>query len=380
MPCGLFASKGPRYQLTKVQGSDSLKRDGISYWKVAATYIGTIVGAGFATGQEVLQFFSRFGISGLFGLILSTFLFIVFGYIIMNLGNKLSAQSHLEIIRHSGGKYLGAVIDVIITFFLFGALTAMIAGTGALFEQQLKLPNLLGSFIMSIITVITVLAGLRGVINSISFVVPFLLLSVIGISIYSAFNMPPDITATANTTGDNVLISNWLLSAFLYVSYNTVISIAVLGPLGLRARDKKAIRTGSILGGLGLGISSVLIYVALSGNVSDIAGLEVPMIYIAGKISFAVQIIYALILIAEVYTTAVGSLYGFVSRITVIRKVSKYKKALIIGTAAVALLASQFGFSNLVKFLYPLVGYGGIVLLGSLIYVQVKQGLKQRNP
>ncbi|NLB56546.1 MAG: hypothetical protein GX811_12450 [Lentisphaerae bacterium] len=129
-----------------------------------------------------------------------------------------------------------------------------------------------------------------------------------------------------------------------------------------------------------MGISSVLIYVALSGNVSDIAGLEVPMIYIAGKISFAVQIIYALILIAEVYTTAVGSLYGFVSRITVIRKVSKYKKALIIGTAAVALLASQFGFSNLVKFLYPLVGYGGIVLLGSLIYVQVKQGLKQRNP
>lgn len=39
-------------------------KNNVSTFKVAATYIGTVVGAGFATGQEVLQFFNRFGAMG----------------------------------------------------------------------------------------------------------------------------------------------------------------------------------------------------------------------------------------------------------------------------------------------------------------------------
>ena len=38
-----------------------MKNTGVSTLKVAAAYIGTVVGAGFATGQEILQFFNRFG-------------------------------------------------------------------------------------------------------------------------------------------------------------------------------------------------------------------------------------------------------------------------------------------------------------------------------
>lgn len=36
-----------------------MNRKGVSTLKVAATYIGTVVGAGFATGQELLQFFQN---------------------------------------------------------------------------------------------------------------------------------------------------------------------------------------------------------------------------------------------------------------------------------------------------------------------------------
>jgi len=36
----------------------------VSTFKVAATYIGTVVGAGFASGQEMLQFFAVFGLKG----------------------------------------------------------------------------------------------------------------------------------------------------------------------------------------------------------------------------------------------------------------------------------------------------------------------------
>lgn len=345
-----------------------MKKEGISTLKLAATYIGTIVGAGFATGQEVLQFFARFGIDGIYGLILTTLLFIVFGYIIMVLGKELNVDSHLEIIRYSGGKIIGTLIDIIIIFFLFGALTAMIAGSGALFEQQFQLSSFIGNIVMAIITALTVLTGISGVINSISFIVPFLLVSVTGISVYTIMTNPPNIEVTTAIVEESGLISNWALAAILYISYNTVLSIAVLGPLGVKARDKKSILFGSILGGLGLGLGSIMIFLALFGNISEIATLEVPMIYIAGKISPFMQIIYAIVLIAEVYTTAVGSLFGFVARIVDMKEKPRKGRWTVLLVTVAAFLASQFGFTNLVKYLYPIVGYGGIVLLICLVY------------
>jgi len=75
-------------------------------------------------------------LKGFWGLIVVTALFIVFGYIVMEVGRNLQSESHLQIIKHSGGKFLGPLMDWLITFFLFGALTAMIAGSGALVKQQ----------------------------------------------------------------------------------------------------------------------------------------------------------------------------------------------------------------------------------------------------
>ena len=50
--------------------------------QIAAVYVGTVVGAGFATGREIVEFFSRFGFIGLISMIMS-------GYILIFLGSKL---------------------------------------------------------------------------------------------------------------------------------------------------------------------------------------------------------------------------------------------------------------------------------------------------
>ena len=355
-----------------------IKKENVGTFQVAATYIGTVIGAGFATGQEVLQFFSCFGIWGAAGLAVVTFLFIVFGLIIMDYGKKLHARSHLDIIRFTGRKVPGMIVDLIIIFFLFGGLSTMIAGTGALFEQQFHLPGLLGNSIMAIITAATVLAGIRGVINSISLVVPLLLAAVVGIGIFSLANTPPDFAAVPDVPVNGIL-SNWFIAAILYVSYNTVTSIAVLGPLGAQTNHKKAIKNGAVLGGLGLGAASFMIFLAISGNIANVSGVEVPMLYLAGILSPFAQIIYAIVLAAAIYTTAVGSLYGFAARFTDVQKSSANGRFVIIAVTLGAFWASQLGFSNLVKYLYPLVGYGGIMLLILLLYSKIKYKKAKRK-
>ena len=348
-----------------------MEKKGVSPVKIAAAYIGTVVGAGFATGQEIMQFFVAFGRRGLLGIALTTVMFIVFGIIIMELGRTLTAQSYLEVLRHAGGQRLGAVMDVLLAIFLFCSLTAMLAGTGALFRQQFGLTEILGNLIMIILTAATVLRGRDGVFNAISLVVPLLLLSVIGISAYSLVKTPPELTGGAVLQSSGMM-KTWLWSAILYVSYNATTSISVLGPLGGAAAGRKAIIKGGILGGLGLGAVSAMIYLAISGNISNLRDLEVPMLYISGRISRAVQLGYAVVLIAEIYTTAVGSLYGLSARMVSINKSPTAGRAVIMGVAVVALLASLLGFTNIVKYLYPLVGYAGLFILISILYARLK--------
>lgn len=352
----------------------------ISTFKVAATYIGTVVGAGFASGQEILQFFAIFGSNGFLGLVIVTVLFIFYGYIIMNLGKALNSSSHLNIIKKAGGKYIGPVLDFLITFFLFGSLTAMTAGSGAIFKQQFNIPAVWGNLIMIILTTITVLTGIEGVINSISFVVPFLMVAALGVSVGAIFFIPLNNSREYYTLG-NGLVGNWLWAAVLYASYNIIISVSVLAPLGNNAKDKKTIKKGSILGGLFLGLGAAAIYFTLGRNLKDIMFMEVPMAYIAGKISSFIQVIYVIVLLAEIYTTAVGSLYGFTARLSHSNSSSKQWKLLsdkinkivTIFTAILAFLVARYGFSNLISHLYPVMGYGGCILLISLLYYFIKE-------
>ncbi len=349
-----------------------MNRDTVGTFRVAATYIGTVVGAGFASGQEVLQFFSFFGAWGAVGIALVTVLFIYFGVIIMDLGRGTGARSHLEVIRASGGRILGGVIDAVISFFLFGSLTAMFAGTGALFMQEFHLPALLGGGLMAVLTAVTVLTGIRGVINSISVVVPFLLAAVAGTCVFAMMQTPPNFYAAAHPATPNGVITDWFMASILYVSYNTLVSVAVLGPLGVHARNKKTIRRGALLGGLGLGAAAFLIYLALSGNLAMLSRVEVPMLYLAGGVSSALKIGYAVVLAAEIYTTAVGSLYGFAARFTNARKSPLQAGWIIVIVTVAAFWASQLGFSNLVRYLYPIAGYGGLLLLAILVYCRIR--------
>jgi uncharacterized membrane protein YkvI len=335
----------------------------VSTFRIAATYVGTVIGAGFASGQEILQFFGVFGSKGLAGLVLVTLLFILYGYVIMDLGYRIHSPSYIEIIRLSGGKYFGIAADSIISFFLFGAVAAMIAASGALLHQQFKIPGIIGGIIMTVLSITTVFIGINGLIHSLSIIVPFLLTAVVGVSIISAFGTPAETVPVP--AGVGALMGNWLWSSLLYVSYNIVTAIAVLGPLGKEAKDRMAIRNGAILGG---------ILLAVVKNMGSLTQVELPMVFIASRISPIMQIIYAIVLFAGIFATSAGSLYGFAARVLDLD--GPRGRFMIFVVAVLAFAAGQFGFSNLVRYMYPLEGYLGMVLLASLLYSSVKLSVK----
>src|SRR5690625_4498804 len=134
-------------------------------FKIGSAFIGIIVGAGFASGQEILKYFTSFGHFGTIGAIFSAALFAYLGMTLTKLGSQLQTNSHKEAIYKISGKYLGVIVDAVIVFTLFGTGVVMVAGAGSMVNQQFGLPVFFGSLILIILIFLTMMLKVDKVIS-----------------------------------------------------------------------------------------------------------------------------------------------------------------------------------------------------------------------
>ena len=66
------------------------------YLSVAFAYVGVVIGAGLASGQDLLQYFLSFGAKGLIGIAVLGVLNIVFGVVALQLGSYYRSGHHDE--------------------------------------------------------------------------------------------------------------------------------------------------------------------------------------------------------------------------------------------------------------------------------------------
>ena len=64
------------------------------YLSVAFAYVGVIVGAGLASGQDLLQYFLAFGAKGLIGIVALGVLNVIFGVVALQLGSYFRSDNH----------------------------------------------------------------------------------------------------------------------------------------------------------------------------------------------------------------------------------------------------------------------------------------------
>jgi len=343
-------------------------------FRVASTYVGTVVGAGFASGQETLRFFAAYGRSGLIGIGVATAAFCIYGVMVMELGRRLQARSHREILHYACGPFFGRLMDAALTLFLGATLTVMLAGGGAIFGEQLGLPKGVGVILTAVLTGVTILFGMRGIMAANGIVVPLLTAAVAGLSAATIhFHGFGPILANSVPWPLLAPVKSWFLASWLYVGYNLVLSISVLAPLGAEINNRRALVGGGLVGGLTLGLLAAGIKMAVSAHMPEIGHVEVPMLFLARLHPLPVQWFYTLILWAEIYTTAIACAYGFAGRVSEWMG-GQYRNVVVLITA-VALFGSGFGFSTLLSVLYPLFGFVTLIVLLGLTVIGVKRWL-----
>lgn len=334
--------------------------------QIAGAFVGLIVGAGFASGQEILQYFTSFGYWGIAGSIVATALFAFFGMTLAQLGSHLQTTSHKGVIYHIGGRYVGIVLDLLITFFLFGVAVVMFAGAGSTFEQMFGIDARIGSIVLVVLTILTLLLNLKSIMNLIAAITPYLLVVILVILGYSLLTM--DLTfgeAHDLAVDQSSAATNWILGALLYVSYNIACGAALLIVMGGAEKDPKVAGRGGILGGILLGIMILLVNITLYVKVDVISGVDMPTLELANQIHPIVGILMAIALLAMMYNTAVGMFYSFTVRF--VSANHKYFKIIIIFVGLAGYVASLVGFTTLVSSVYSTVGYLGFALMLAIL-------------
>lgn len=335
--------------------------------KVVTLYIGAVIGAGFASGQEIMQFFILHGGNGLKGVLLATVLFSYLGGLVMFLAIKMRSASYREVLSYLLGPVAGKIMDVLNLIMLLGGISVMMAGSAAVFGEQFGLPARAGVWAVAVLTSLVILGGLEGVLTANVFLVPlkFLAVAAISLAALNVSGVPVGMLQDLPSPGGGVA-GHWVSAGFLYVSYNMVVPIAVLSSLGRIVPLRLGV-AGGLLGGALLGVAVSLVALAGLAYLPEIAVCQIPVLYLAGRLGAGFRFVLGFLILLAILTTAIADAHGFASRLAP-EGGSRYR-FVGIGACLLALPLSEISFAGLVRLLYPLFGYAGLVLLLALLIV-----------
>lgn len=340
----------------------SLKRLGLAL-RIGFVYIGTAVGAGFASGQEILQFFTSFGKESFWGILLAIGLFAWLGTRMILMGSRLQSKSYEDFNCYLFGGRLGKWMNWLVSFMLFGVTTAMMSGTGALFEEQLGISFHFGVIFTALFSYLVILRGMDGILSVNSLVVPLMFLFIGMVVLHAMQNA--DLSSYIHFSLEPARY-HWLVSAIIYVAFNLSMMQAVLIPIGSQIADEAVIRLGGMFGGAGLGVMLLACNTAMQIYWTEVSQLKIPMAFVISTLGAGVKYFFLLMIWAEIFTTLIGNVYGLTVNLkSLVNLRQPTIMALIFG---LGYLFSLFGFPVLVGFLYPLFGYAGLAVIIGLAF------------
>ena len=336
--------------------------------KVACTYMATIIGAGFASGQEIVQFFSSYNKGGFIGILLAGLMFALIGYIVLDRVYKYRIRNYDELLFPAVGWKLGWLIEIIVIVFMLSLFCIMIAGSGNIFLTKLGIPYNFGIVLMAFVCMIVILTDIKGVVTLSTIITPILIIGIVAVGIFVI--VFKDTTVFSTQTYFSKMTNNYLFSSLLYVGYNSIIALVVLSSLLPQLKTRNTGRIGGLLGGVMLCLVALILNLAIFVYQPSSMTKELPVLTITEQFGNLLSAFYAVVLWLAMFISAVTAGYSFIDRVG--SKISINKKILTIIMCAVAVPLSNIGFSSLIATIYPIFGYVGLFIVLVIIIPNVK--------
>lgn len=341
--------------------------------KVTFVIIGTMIGAGFASGQEIQVFFNRYGLNGIIGLAFSFALTGIIIYKVFKLVKKYNICNYEDFLKlQSKNEKVSKIIKVIVELFLLISYYVMIAGFCAYFYEAWNVPIIFSAVCVGFLCYIIFHKNLNGVISINMVLMPLLICFIFFLGIK---NIP--FTIKYIESGNLQIITSkipfsWLFSSILYASYNSIILIPMLIELTNYVKNNSSLKkitfiSSFFLLGLGLFIFSLL----LRGE-NYIKEIELPMLQIAKEFGKSYTLLYGGVIISAIFTSAISAGHEFLKGLPNLEKTPKKYDKVVILLCISAIFTAHIGFAKLVNILYPIFGVLGLFQIVGLLKIKIK--------
>jgi len=321
-------------------------------FKLAALYAAIILGAGFASGQELLQYFVGYGTSGIWGLIVAGVLFALTGWAVLDICRREGTKNYKELMNLLVGKRLGIMFEWMAAIFLFVLFVAMLSAGGAMIAQGSDISFTAGLLAIAAIILAILWFDLDGIILINTILTPLMIAGGIFIGLYTFFNR------TADAFFQNMIFPGWILAAVVYASYNIVPTLSVMSSASRIAKTRKDCMIGGLLGGAVLTLLGICMALPLYLYFADIISVEIPFLVIVVGYGRTFTLMYMALMLCAIITTALTNAFALIEWTRAYIKINRRVQCIIL--TALGVPAAYIGFSNIVGYVYPVFGLLGI--------------------
>ncbi len=348
---------------------------------LAGSYVSFGIGAGFATGAELLQFWAVHGVAAILGIILSAVLILTCIAVVSRDCRKYKLVNMEMMYKHYCGKYIGTGIQWFNTLTFFLMVGSMIAGGASSLHQTFNVPLPAGTAIMLAAVLGTALLGMKKVTDVLGNIAPIIIIAVFIICIYSYIHATDGFAAGNEIIKEKsglTMSNNLIFSAVLNFTYVVLNMSAYSANVSTRADHQHELVWGNVLGQAVTVISQVFIFIAFILNASIVGGTDIPLLMLAQRLGSIFYAFYGIIVVLATYTTATGMAWIAASNIK--PESSKWYKLVVALVCIGAFIISNLGsFGELMNFVMKFVSYLGILFSVCVIVSKIYRAVKEKK-
>lgn len=323
-----------------------------------------IIGGGYISGREAMEYCIKFGNNGIFVLLLCSVLFAAFLYLSFLTVYKFKTYDYRTFSIKLLGKYW-ILFDVLFLFMAVVAIAVVLSTTAKTAESQFNFNYLITTIILVFFLAIISFLGYKWIVRF-KGLGTFLLYAAYIYFFIRIVWLPNTSRQPVSELSINV---NWMLSSLQYVCYNLVAVPSCF--LAIKElKSKKEVMQASIIGGILSMLPMLLIFIMLLPE-KDLVNASIPLLELfKSKIGISALYIYYFILVIVLVDTGVGLIHAISDRIenhistfSIISFKKIYRSVIAIILSVLSIMLAQFGVIDLVGEWYGNAAWGFFVLM-----------------
>ncbi|WP_375750478.1 hypothetical protein [Vibrio sp. HN007] len=350
-----------------------------------------LVGAGFATGQETVQFYSGWGsvwasiTVGVISFLMMFATYSAYAYA----GRNHEIRDVSGIFRFYAGTEIGKLFELFAWMFNGCAYVFMVSGFGSVLLQQWAVPLEVGCALAVILSVTTAATGLTRMTKVIGKLGPFLILFTLFIGIVSSQEYYPRIAeGNAIIASGKVEVvragANLVLSGLSYGGVCILLVSAMVGRVGVELRSYKVRYTNIILGVTAFAIPFVNIVMGLNhiGNIEEASQVPIPNLLLANHIFGSVGDLFSIIILLAIYSSLCPILWTCVSMGVRDEKSNAYKLSCVCIGVLVYIVTLYIPYQTLLNVILTYCGLAGFLVFSVITvrFLLIKYSDKNNTP